>query len=133
MRFSRRVSPAQVKQLFRAAGWTGDLAHYSDRKLRRTLDHSHLIVTAWSAKDLVGFANAISDGVVCAMVENLVVHPKHRSRGLGTRMLRSLRRELRRHRVEFVFTLGPRGRRTREFFGRAGFQPLAWGVFLCTR
>lgn len=133
LRISKRVAPAQVKNLFRAAGWTEDLAHYSEQKLRRKLSRSHLVVTAWNAKRLVGFASVISDGALCALVDNLVVHPDHRKRGVGTSLLRGVSRELRRQKVEYVFILGTRGRRPREFFQRAGFQSFPWNVFLHTR
>ena len=133
LRISKRVAPTQLKTLFRAAGWTEDLARYSDQKLRRKLSRSHLVVTAWNAKRLVGFASVISDGALCALVDNLVVHPDHRKRGAGTSLLRRVSDELSRQKVKYVFILGTRGWHTREFFERAGFQSLSWNVFLHTR
>lgn len=127
---SKRVSPAQVQALFRATGWTEDVARYSSAQIRKMLRHSHLVLTAWNKrKQLVGFASAVSDGLLCAMVQNLVVHPAHRRRGIGTRLLRRLAQALARQGIPCVYALGTRGRRARQFFGRVGFRPLAWNVF----
>lgn len=128
---SKQVDPAAVKALFRAAGWTEDIAHYRPAQIDKLLRHSYLVLTAWSEKDkLVGFASAVSDGVLCGLVQNLVVHPTHRGNGLGTRMLRALAGHLNSHGIHCLYALGTRGKKARAFFRRVGFHPLAWNVFL---
>ena len=127
---SRRVDPAQVKALFRAAGWTEDVARYSPRRIQKLLHHSSFVLTAWDDKALVGFASAVSDGVLCGLVENLVVHPRYRHRGLGTRLLRRLARSMQRQRISCLYALGNRGQRVRAFFRRSGFRPLDWKIFV---
>ena len=127
---SKRVDPAQVKALFRAAGWTEDLARYSPQRIKKFLRQSHLVLTAWNEKTLLGFASAVSDGALCALVENLVVHPAHRRRGLGTRLLREVARTLKRQHISCLYALGTRGLRARRFFRRVGFHPLDWKIFV---
>lgn len=131
-RTTRSLPPEEVKRLFRAAGWTGDLARYSAKKIRLKLNRSHLVVTAWQGKELVGFATAISDGVLTALVDNLLVHPSQRGNGLGSTLMRRLGKELRRQGVEYIFGLGTRSRKSDEFFEGAGFQQIPWRVFLRT-
>ena len=127
---TKRVAPAQVRALFRAVGWQEDLAHYSPRQVQTLLRHSHRVLVAWCPTGkLVGFASAVSDGVLCAMVQNLVVHPGYRKRGLGTRLLRELVRSFKRDRIPCLYVLGRRGRKAQQFFARAGFRPLNWNVF----
>ena len=127
---TKRVAPGQVRALFRAAGWDEDLARYSPRQVQALLRQSHRVLAAWCPTGtLVGFASAVSDGVLCAMVQNLLVHPDYRKRGVGTRLLRQLIRAYRRQGIPCVYVLGRRGRRARQFFARAGFQPLNWNVF----
>jgi N-acetylglutamate synthase-like GNAT family acetyltransferase len=127
---SKRVDAAQVKALFRAAGWTEDLARYSPTQIRKLLRHSHMVLTAWSEETLVGFASVVSDGVLCGLVENLVVHPDYRGQGLGTRLLRELARLMKRQRISCLYVLGTRGARSRAFFRRGGFRPLDWSIYL---
>lgn len=128
---SKQVDPAAVKALFRAAGWTEDIAHYRPAQIQKLLRHSYLVLTAWTDKrKLVGFASAVSDGVLCGLVLNLLVHPAHRGNGLGTRLLRELSRAMNRQGIGCLYVLGTRGKKARAFFRRIGFHPLAWNVFL---
>jgi ribosomal protein S18 acetylase RimI-like enzyme len=43
---------------------------------------------------VVGFVNAISDGVLYAFISLLEVRPEHRGRGIGTELMRRLLAEL---------------------------------------
>jgi N-acetylglutamate synthase-like GNAT family acetyltransferase len=127
---SKRVAPAQVRALFRAAGWTEDLARYSPRQIERLLRHSYLVVTAWNGrKNLIGFASAVSDGVLCGLVQNLVVHPRFRRRGVGTLLLRTLSKTMARRGIPCLYALGARSQAARVFFGRARFRRLRWNVY----
>lgn len=128
---SKRVDPVKVRALFRAAGWTEDMASYSSAKIRKVLRHSYLVLTAWNEeRELVGFASAVSDGMLCGLVQNLVVHPRYRGQGVGTRLLKELARTTRREGISCLYALGHRGRKARSFFHRVGFQPLGWKVFV---
>lgn len=127
---SKDVEASQVRALFCAAGWTEDLARYTPTQIKKLLRNSHLVFTVWDGRKLVGLATAVSDGVLCGMVQNLLVHPAYRRRGLGTRLLRELARTLTRQRVPCLYALGTRHKRARAFFGRAGFRPLPWNVFV---
>ena len=129
-RSTKSLPPEAVQELFRASGWDGDLARYSRKKVRLKLNRSHLVVTAWGGKELVGLATAVSDGVLCAMVDNLLVHPGQRGHGVGKTLMRRLTRELRRQGVEYIFGLGTRSPKANRFFEGAGFQLIPWRVFL---
>ena len=127
---SKRIDPKQVKALFRAGGWKEDLARYSSAQIQKFMRNSHLVLSAWDQKQLVGFATAVSDGVLCGLLENLIIHPDYRNRGLGTRMLRELAGTMKRQRITCLYALGNRGKRARTFFRRVGFHPLDWKIYL---
>ncbi|MGH9803621.1 MAG: GNAT family N-acetyltransferase [Candidatus Acidiferrales bacterium] len=127
---SKGIEPARLRSLFRAAGWTEDIARYSAPQIRKLLRQSHTVLTAWDGKNLVGLASAVSDGVLSGMVQNLVVHPRYRRRGLGARLLRELARVMSAQRIGSIYVLGTPGGRARAFFNRAGFRPLRWGVYV---
>ena len=128
---SKRIDPAAVRKLFRAAGWTEDIARYSPSQIRKLLRSSHLVLAARNQnRELIGFISAVSDGVLCGFVQNLVVHPTYRRRGLGTRLLRELARRMRRQGISYLYVLGRRGKGARAFFHRVGFRPLPWNVFV---
>jgi ribosomal protein S18 acetylase RimI-like enzyme len=58
--------------------------------LAAALAGSRWIAHAYDGDRLVGFARAISDGVVTAYVNNVMVDPDYRRRGIGRRILAAL-------------------------------------------
>jgi ribosomal protein S18 acetylase RimI-like enzyme len=53
-----------------------------------------IAVGAWDGERLVGFTRALSDGTYRAYVEDVVVDPDYRGRGIGERMVAALLRTL---------------------------------------
>lgn len=47
-------------------------------------------VGAWHAQDLIGFARAVTDGILHAYVEDVVVSPDWRRMGVGRALLTGL-------------------------------------------
>lgn len=56
--------------------------------VRRALEHSHPVVTAWRGSDLVGFARVISDLTFRATVWDVIVRPDEQGRGVGTALMK---------------------------------------------
>lgn len=66
----------------------------SVRQLIQVMDSSHRRV--WAVEDgrVVGYVNAISDGVLNAFIPWLEVHPDHQGRGIGAELVRRIVAEL---------------------------------------
>jgi N-acetylglutamate synthase-like GNAT family acetyltransferase len=47
------------------------------------------VIPAWDGDEAVGTLTVYSDGVNSAIIDDLVVHPDYRQRGIGTAMVRS--------------------------------------------
>lgn len=79
------LSPADLEGFF--DGWPhppGPAQHL------RLLEGSYAVVIAWDGPRVVGFANAISDGVLAAYIPLLEVRPSHRGQGIGRALVRRL-------------------------------------------
>ena len=88
---SARPIPAQVvRQLYDAVDW------WPDRTVEQigAVLAQHAAVGAWDADRLVGFARALSDGRFHAYVEDVMVHPAYRHRGIADRLLQRLLKAL---------------------------------------
>lgn len=59
-------------------------------QLRRMLNGSQVVVSAWQGRTLVGFGRATSDGVFRAVLWDVVVAEGHQGRGLGRRIVEEL-------------------------------------------
>ena len=86
-RESTRIDKQSVLELYRLSGWSS--ADKPDQ-LHDGLTNSHSLVTAWDAGQLVGLANAISDGFLVVYYPHLVVHPDYQRRGIGREMMNRL-------------------------------------------
>ena len=56
----------------------------------RLLEGSDFVVIARDGERVVGFATAISDGVLSAYIPLLEVRPSHRGQGIGTQLIERL-------------------------------------------
>ncbi len=82
-----KVSQDEVLALYRANQWSS--AEKPDTLLA-ALHNSHSLVTARVTGELVGLANAISDGHLVVYYPHMLVHPNFQRQGIGKAMLNAL-------------------------------------------
>ena len=61
---------------------------------RKVLKNSYKVIYAIDDNKLVGFINAISDGVLSAYIPLLEVLPEHQGRGIGKKLVQLMQEEL---------------------------------------
>ncbi|MDU2597884.1 MAG: GNAT family N-acetyltransferase [Dermabacter sp.] len=79
------VAPNQVSGFF--VGWP---VLPSAEKLIEVMDSSYRRVWALEGERVVGYINAISDGVLTAFIPWLEVHPDYQGQGVGTELVNRL-------------------------------------------
>ena len=79
----------QFAALFNTAGWNDDYLATSE-ELIQAVYNSQFIVAAYDSKQLVGFGRVVSDGVLHAMIYDMIVHPSYQGQGIGTKILTAL-------------------------------------------
>ncbi len=115
---SERPIPAvDVLALYRAQDWWPERTVH---QLGEALDTSPA-VAAWRDDELVGFARAVTDGVLRAYVEDVIVSPRLRRTGVGAVVLRCLLEQLSSIPVVTLFC----SERLVPFYEAAGFRPTA--------
>ncbi len=91
----REIDLYELEELCDAVGW----ARRPIRKVKKAIEFSFLVVTLWEVKgnrrQLVGFARATSDHAFNATVWDVVVHPRHQSKGIGKALMKYTIRKLR--------------------------------------
>jgi GNAT superfamily N-acetyltransferase len=88
----QREIPAEgVLQLYRTAGWWPERTADQVRAVLRASP----AVGAWHGQELIGFARAVSDGILRAYVEDVIVSPGWRGTGAGRALLAGLVEQLR--------------------------------------
>lgn len=89
--YGQREIPAEaVLELYRAEGWWPERTAEQVRGVLRVAP----AVGAWHGRDLIGFARAVTDGILRAYVEDVIVSPEWRGNGVGRRLLAGLVEQL---------------------------------------
>ena len=76
-------------RLFQSTGWNEEYQLDAER-LHEAIDKSWYLVFAYHGNRLVGFGRVISDGVLHALIVDLIVLPSHHRNGIGGHILNEL-------------------------------------------
>ena len=80
---------AEFYKLFETTGWNEE--YKADRKdIEKVLDNSWYIVSAYSEGKMVGTGRMISDGMLHAMIFDMIVEPEYQGKGIGAAILKIL-------------------------------------------
>ena len=77
----RKPTVLQLQDLYQFAWWTKTRRNADVAKLLR---HPQVFITAWDAKQLVGFARVITDFTYRAIIADVIVRPGYEGQGLGS-------------------------------------------------
>lgn len=88
--FNERIpAPDDYFELFETTGWNREYQADSD-ELATALRNSWFSVSAYDSDRLIGFGRVVSDGVLHAIIYDMIVRPDHQNQGIGTEILSRL-------------------------------------------
>ena len=116
MRFDKDFPLEEWIALYKAADYN---RWWSERNARAALTYAYLVATGWVDGHAVGTVTVWSDGVNFAWIDDIVVHPAHRRRGIGSRLVAETLSRLAGDGISAVQVLPIPGRE--PFFARLGF------------
>jgi GNAT superfamily N-acetyltransferase len=105
-------------ELFQTTGWN-EKYQLSPENLVQALRSSWYVVSAYNEGRLVGFGRLVSDGVLHAMIYELIVLPVYQGQGIGGKILELLVEKCREAGVRDIQLFCARGKR--EFYEKRGF------------
>lgn len=108
----------QLNIFYEKAGWipyTADL-----NKLKRAVENSLYVVTAWYQEELVGLLRVVGDGETIIFIQDIVVLEAHRRHGIGTSMVEKVIRHFPDVRQKVLLT--EESEDVRGFFEEVGFM-----------
>jgi GNAT superfamily N-acetyltransferase len=111
-------SPTEFERLFRTSGWT-EAADVPAERLAASLPHAWYGIVACCAGEAVGTGLILSDGVLHALIVNVIVLPELRGRGIGTEIMNRLVARCQEAGVLQIQLFSARGKR--GFYKRLGF------------
>jgi ribosomal protein S18 acetylase RimI-like enzyme len=119
IRFAAASPPAdQFWTLFQTTGWNEEY-RLSRNELLKAVSQSWYCVGAYDLDKLVGFGRIVSDGILHAMIYDLIVLPSHQGCGIGTRILDMLIMKCREKEIRDIQLFCAQGKQ--RFYEKRGF------------
>lgn len=115
-------APASIRDfqlLFETTGWNAEV-EVSQDDLALALRNSQCVVAAYDSDRLVGFGRVVTDGILHAMVYDLITDPEYQGRGVGSEVLKRLVAWSQAAGIREIQLFCARGKR--GFYERRGFD-----------
>ena len=109
----------EVFDLFLTTGWNNDYRITPD-EFMQALRSSWYCLSAYEGERLVGFGRMICDGVLHALILDLIVHPDRQGQGLGGQILGRLVGKCREHGIRDIQLFSVKGKA--GFYKKMGFR-----------
>jgi GNAT superfamily N-acetyltransferase len=113
-------APEEYHALFETTGWNAGY-RATPEELDRANRSSWFLVAAYEGARLVAFGRIVSDGILHAMVYDMIVRPERQRAGFGSKVLSRLVARCREAGIRDVQLFCARGKK--EFYLRHGFEP----------
>jgi len=108
----------QFWKLFQTTGWNKNY-QLSPDKLMQALHSSWCVLGAYDSEQLVGLGRVVSDGVLHAMIYELIVLPEYQGQGIGGKILEQLVQRCEKAGIRDIQLFCARGKR--DFYEKRGF------------
>ena len=113
-------TPDAYFKLFNTTGWNSTYRASVD-ELYEAISRSWFTVCAYDdADELIGFGRVISDGVLYAIICDMIVEPLFQNMGIGSAMLRRIIRKCKEGNIRVVWLFSAAGES--GFYKRYGFD-----------
>ena len=111
---------SEIRSLYKAVGWKNYYEH--PEMLRMAYENSLCVFGAFEDGTLIGVIRAVGDGVSILFVQDIIVHPQHQRKGIGTRLMKAL---LERYgHVYQIQLMTDNTEKTKAFYHSIGFKAL---------
>jgi len=108
-----------VWNLFLSAGWNEEYNLTEEEYLNSVLN-SRFVVSAYENEKLIGYGRAVCDGIMHAMIYDLIVLPGFQGRGAGGKILAALVELCKESKIRDIQLFSARGKK--EFYMKRGFK-----------
>lgn len=82
------ISGEKLRSQYRNVGWISDeLPAWQNEKFEIALRNSAWAFTVWYRNDLIGMVRVVSDKIMVASIQDLMVMLEHRKKGIGEKLV----------------------------------------------
>ena len=120
IRCNEPVEAPALAGLREAVGWNRMESEYAS-----PLITSYYHIAAYEENRLIGYIYCVSNGVTDAYIQDLMVHPAHQGRGLGTLLMERMIGALKEKRIYMISVVYDEP--LKAFYDRFGFHQMLCG------
>jgi GNAT superfamily N-acetyltransferase len=104
--------------LFNSTGWNNEYK-LSKEELYTTLTNSFYCISAYDGYRLIGFGRIMSDGILHAMIYEMIVYPDYQGKGIGREILNKLLKKCFENNIRDIQLFCAKGKK--PFYEKLGF------------
>ena len=112
----------QITVLYREANWWNEQDNGNDELIRRIVSGSHCFLTVRDRNEIVGMGRAISDRVNDAYIHDVIVFPRLRHQGIGTKIVEEIVGRLYLDNMRWIGLIAEN--HTHSFYRKIGFEEM---------
>jgi GNAT superfamily N-acetyltransferase len=105
-------------ELFVSTGWN-EKFRITPAELESAVSKSYFTVSAYDGEFLAGFGRIVSDGIIHAMIYEMIIHPDYQRKGIGTEILNRLIQKCKEDKIRDIQLFCAQGKK--EFYEKHGF------------
>jgi ribosomal protein S18 acetylase RimI-like enzyme len=114
--YEKDISAEAVQQLYLSVGW-----QFRDCfEIKKSIDRSYLVASAWLRDSLVGFARATGDGIYSVTIWDFAIKPSFQKRGIGKLLLNSMLQKLNSQNIPLITLYSELDKK--NFYSKLGFE-----------
>ena len=118
--YSTNLPPAdKYFELFETTGWNEKYKLTPD-ELAQAVSNSQFTVSAYDENRLVGFGRIVTDGILHAMIYEMIIHPDYQRKGIGAEILKLLLDKCKKDNIRDIQLFCAKGKRA--FYEKYEFE-----------
>jgi len=87
-RVTKKIYDNDLRPLYESVGWSSYTNELPD--LSALITNSHLVISAWNNKQLIGLIRTVGDGVSIQYVQDILVLPTYQNQGIGSNLFQQV-------------------------------------------
>lgn len=120
MIFSEKLPDSdQFFDLFETTGWNTKYELTKD-ELFLALQNSWFTISVYDKDRLIGFGRIICDGIVHALILDVIIHPERQDEGIGKEVMDKLVEKCKKHKIRDIQLFCAKGKK--GFYEKLGFE-----------
>lgn len=114
--YDKDIPPEYIRSLYLSVGWQ----YRECSEIKRSIERSFLVASAWFEKVLVGFARATGDGIYSVTIWDFAVNPSFQKKGIGKFLLNSMMTKLNDYDIPLITLYSELDKK--NFYSKLGFE-----------